>query len=90
MVALDGDGLGDREGVAVAIELGKLSLHSVTEPERAGTEGQSHQDEQGQTDAQQAEEPAALPSQTSLSLCCIHDWVASSARDHVRHPDTIS
>jgi hypothetical protein len=46
MVALHGDGPGDGEGAAVAIELGKLRLHSVAEPERAGTQGQSHQDEQ--------------------------------------------
>ena len=88
VVALDLDGLIDSDGAVVTVQLRKLSLHGAAQPERAGARGQRHEDEYREADAQQAEDPAALPSQNGLSIRCIHGVVlmwswAFSARDAV-------
>ena len=75
MVALDVDGLIHRDGAVVTVQLRKLGLHGAAQPERAGARGQRHEDEYREADAQQAEDPAALPSQLGLPIRCIHDVV---------------
>ena len=68
MIALDGDRLGDGDGAAIAVELRELGLHGMAQPQRAGSRGQGHEDQQHDADAQQPEEPAAVASQDGLSL----------------------
>src|ERR1700760_4222626 len=75
MVALDVDGLIHRDGAVVTVQLRKLRLHGTAQPERARAGSQRHEDEYREADAQQAEDPAALPSQNGLSIRRIHDAV---------------